>query len=117
MKQNMSPEMLPKLLSYCHDAGINIKDVRVSSNKDDLVRIECQLCNMSLKYHNLAKHTKSAHNMMIKVYEQKYGERLKNVKEIVFHQCVYCEDFMLLDYVALRNHLNLRNKNHKTPFS
>ena len=117
MKQKMSPEMLPKLLSYCHAAGINIKDVRVSSNKDDLVRLECQLCNMSFKYHSFAKHTKSAHNMMIKDYEQKYGERLKNVKEIVFHQCVYCEDFMLLDYVAIRNHLKLRNKNHKTPFS
>ena len=65
--------MLPKLLSYCHAAGINIKDVRVSSNKDDFVKIDCQLCKMSLKYHYLAKHTKSAHKMMIKVYEQKYG--------------------------------------------
>ena len=55
--------------------------------------------------------------MILKVYEQKYGERLRHVKEIVLHQCVECEDFMLLDYVAIRNHLSLRNKNHCKPFS
>ena len=58
MKLNMSPEMLPKLLSYCHAAGINIKDVRVSFNKDDFVRVECQLCNTSFKYHSFAKHAR-----------------------------------------------------------
>ena len=53
------------------------------------------------------------------IYEQKYGKRMKNLKEIVLHQCVCYGDFMLLDYEAIRYHLNLRlrKKKHKTPFS
>ena len=72
----MSPERLNKLHSYCDAAGIDVKDVRVSSSKDDFVRVECQLCKRSFKYHLFARHTRVVHNMMITIYEQKYGSTL-----------------------------------------
>ena len=113
MPQNMSTERLLHLQSFCDAIGINVKDVRVSSSKDDFVRVECQLCNKSIKYHSFHNHTKSVHNMILKVYEQKYGNRTKHVRDKVLHQCVECGDFMILDYVAIRSHL----RSHSKPFS
>ena len=109
----MSTERLLHLHSFCDAIGINVKDVRVSSSKEDFVRVECQLCNKSIKYHCFSNHTKSVHNMILKVYEQKYGNRIKHVRDKVLHQCVECGDFMILDYIAIKSHL----RSHSKPLS
>ena len=76
MTQNISTERLLKLHSFCDAAGINVKDVRVSSNKEDFVKVECQLCSKSHKYYYFEKHTKVVHKISLKVYEQKHGKRI-----------------------------------------
>ena len=48
MKENMSPERLNN--SYCDAAGIDVKDVRVSSSKDDFVRVSFAKGHSSITY-------------------------------------------------------------------
>ena len=106
MSQNgVSTERLLKLQSFCDAIGINVKEVRISSSKEDFVRVECQLCNKSTKYHSFYAHTKLVHNMVLKVYEQKFGKRINHVRDKVLHQCVDCSDFMILDCKEIQNHI------------
>ena len=115
MSKNLATESLLKLHTFCDNVGINVNDVKVSNKKDDFVRVECKLCQKSTKYHTFEKHTMMAHGITRKVYEQKYGEKNRHIKDKVLHKCVICGDFMLLDYEEIRNHL--RKKNHNKSLS
>ena len=82
----------------------NESGVLVSNDLADYVQVECQICGVRKPMTFLRGHTKSAHNLTITDYKEKFGAELEPVEEVL-HCCELCEEHVILDSDHIAVHL------------
>ena len=99
----------------------NTKGVLISNDLADYVLVECQICGLHKPMTFLRGHTKSAHNMTITEYKEKFGANLEIVEKVL-HRCGICQDLILLDSDRIAHHLkkpghNISHKNYAAKYT
>ena len=82
------------------------KEVRAMSNDPTKsCKTFCCCCDQVITLSGLRKHVKSRHQITLTEYKELYGEPRKQIIQLVFHKCAFCQKSILLDTDSLSKHL------------
>ena len=98
----------------------NESGVLVSNDLADYVQVECQICGVRKPMTFLRRHTKSAHNLAINDYKEKFSTDLEPIEEVL-HCCELCKENVILDSDHIAVHLkkpghSITHKNYNETF-
>ena len=73
----------------------------------------CCSCDQVITLSGLRKHVKSRHQMTHTEYKEMYGNPRKQIIQLVYHKCGFCQQSVLLDTDDLSKHLK---KSHQASY-
>ena len=73
----------------------------------------CCSCDQVITLSGLRKHVKSRHQMTLTKYKELYGNHRKQIIQLVYHKCAFCQQSVLLDTDDLSKHLK---KSHQVSY-
>ena len=88
-----------KFLRFGLQEKLDSKNLQISSNLQDAVKVRCQICQTILLLSDLKQHCRSNHQITLPEYEDLYGSRK-------VHQCSLCGEVLLLDILELKEHFD-----------
>ena len=95
-----------KFLRFGLQEKLDPKNLQISSNLQDAVKVRCQICQTILLLSDLKQHCQSNHQITLPEYEDLYGSRKVHIIKQIFHQCSLCGEVLLLDILELKEHFD-----------